>query len=71
MLKIKKFYSNKKVFITGHTGFKGSWLVSVLQEFGSKGTGYSLNDEKKRSYEKMVDFKKVNNIYGDVANFKK
>lgn len=71
MLKIKKFYSNKKVFITGHTGFKGSWLVSVLQEFGSKVTGYSLNDEKKRSYEKMVDFKKVNNIYGDVANFKK
>ena len=47
MLKIKKFYSNKKVFITGHTGFKGSWLVSVLQEFGSKVTGYSLNDEKK------------------------
>ena len=29
---LKKFWKNKKVFITGHTGFKGSWLNLLLQE---------------------------------------
>ena len=42
MKNIKSFYKNKKIFVTGHTGFKGSWLVSVLLKFGAKVTGYSL-----------------------------
>ena len=29
-LKFKKFYKRKKIFITGHTGFKGRWLVATL-----------------------------------------
>ena len=36
--------------------------------FGSKVTGFSMKDEKKRSYEKFVDYKKVNNIYGDILD---
>ena len=36
------FWRNKKVFITGHTGFKGSWLSLWLQELGAYVTGYAL-----------------------------
>ena len=36
------FWKNKKVFITGHTGFKGSWLSLWLQEMGAVVKGYSL-----------------------------
>ncbi len=71
MSKLKKFYKNKKVFITGHTGFKGSWLTAVLLKFGAQVTGFSLKDEKKKNYEKFINFKKIKNIYGDVSDFKK
>jgi len=36
------FWKNKKVFLTGHTGFKGSWLSLWLSSMGAKVTGYSL-----------------------------
>ena len=32
----------KRVFVTGHTGFKGSWLVMLLHRLGAKVTGYAL-----------------------------
>ena len=37
------FYKGKKVFVTGHTGFKGSWLCKILANAGAIVTGYSLN----------------------------
>lgn len=37
-----EFYKGKKVFITGHTGFKGSWLTKMLLMAGAEVTGYSL-----------------------------
>ena len=37
------FWKNKKVFLTGHTGFKGSWLTLVLNSLGAKVYGYALN----------------------------
>ncbi len=36
------FWKDKRVFITGHTGFKGAWLTLWLQKLGAKVTGYSL-----------------------------
>jgi len=39
----KNFWKNKKVFITGHTGFKGSWLTLILHSLGAKIAGYALN----------------------------
>ena len=36
------FYKNKKVFLTGHTGFKGTWLSRILILAGAEVTGYSL-----------------------------
>ncbi|MEG1619852.1 MAG: CDP-glucose 4,6-dehydratase [Eubacterium sp.] len=40
------FYKNKKVFITGHTGFKGSWLCHILKNEGAVIKGYSLRPEE-------------------------
>lgn len=37
------FYKGKKIFVTGHTGFKGSWLCKVLDTLGSEIIGYSLS----------------------------
>ena len=52
MEKISSFYKNKKVLVTGATGFKGSWLCSWLLQIGAKvyGTGYSPNQNKNLFY---------------------
>lgn len=39
----KKFWKDKRVFVTGHTGFKGSWLCLWLHALGARVTGYALN----------------------------
>ncbi|MEX2596370.1 MAG: hypothetical protein WEC59_05505, partial [Salibacteraceae bacterium] len=39
---LKKTFEGKKVFLTGHTGFKGSWLLLVLKALGAEVKGYSL-----------------------------
>ncbi len=46
----KKFWKNKKVFITGHTGFKGSWLTLILKVLGAKIYGYALNPISKPNF---------------------
>ena len=43
---LSKFWKGKKVFITGHTGFKGSWLAILLNMLGADIYGYSLKPEK-------------------------
>jgi CDP-glucose 4,6-dehydratase len=40
-----KIYKGKKVFVTGHTGFKGSWLIMMLHQFGAHVKGYALAPE--------------------------
>lgn len=37
-----KFYKNRNVLITGHTGFKGTWLSRILIDAGANVTGYAL-----------------------------
>ena len=44
---MNNFWKNKKVFITGHTGFKGSWLTLWLKKLGADVSGYSLKPKKK------------------------
>ena len=41
------FWKRKKVFVTGHTGFKGSWMIFFLQSLGCKVAGYSLTPKSK------------------------
>ena len=48
---LKKFV-NKKVLITGHTGFKGSWLTTIMSNSGAKIYGISLKPEKNSLFEK-------------------
>lgn len=40
---LKNFYSKKKVLVTGHTGFKGSWLAISLKELGDDVIVYALD----------------------------
>ena len=51
---LKKFWKNKRVFITGHTGFKGSWLCIMLNLLGSKIYGYSLKPKNKRLFKLLI-----------------
>ena len=44
---LSKFWKGKKVFLTGHTGFKGSWFSIFLNLLGAKVTGYSLRPSTK------------------------
>ena len=66
------FWHNKKVFITGHTGFKGSWLCLWLHRLGVNVTGYSLNPPTNPSLFKLARVEKlVDSITGDVRDGKK
>ena len=42
-------YKNRKVLITGHTGFKGSWLCKMLIQFGAEVSGYALAPDKEKN----------------------
>ena len=56
---LKNFWSSKKVFITGHTGFKGSWLSIILNSLNSEIHGYSLKPQKNSLYNKSKIEKKI------------
>ena len=68
---LSNFYSNKKVLITGHTGFKGSWLSLMLEELGSKIIGVSKEILKKPSLFQTIKFKNVDTNFCDVSHLKK
>ena len=55
---IKNFYRNKRIFITGHTGFKGMWLFLILRFFGATVKGYSLSLSKNDNFIFFRLFKK-------------
>ena len=55
----KKFWKNKKVLITGHTGFKGGWLSVILNLLGSKVSGFALNPEGKNNFFNSTKIKKI------------
>ena len=67
---LKNFYKGKKILVTGHTGFKGSWLTACLLELDAKIMGFSKNDEKIKNYKKICYHNKVKNVYSDITNFK-
>ena len=42
---LKSTYSDKKIFLTGHTGFKGAWLLKILSMLGANVKGFALAPE--------------------------
>ena len=66
------FYRGKKVFVTGHTGFKGTWLCKMLINAGAEVTGYSRGTKKEYSLFDMSQIgKNVNSVYGDIRDYEK
>jgi len=65
-----KFWENKKVLITGHTGFKGSWLCIYLYFLGAKIIGYSLKPNKNQKLFEILKIRKfiLKNYYGNIQN---
>lgn len=64
------FYKNKKVLVTGHTGFKGAWLCNILKLAGAEVTGYSLEPPTDPSMFDITGIgKKINSVIGDVRDF--
>ena len=69
MLK-RSFWQHRKVFITGHTGFKGSWLSLWLDAMGAHVTGYALNPPTEPSlFEQAKVGAYIRSIHGDVRDF--
>ncbi len=66
------FYKGKKVFITGHTGFKGSWLSKIMIMAGAQVTGYSLEASTTPNLFDLLGLQnKMNSIIGDIRDLQK
>jgi CDP-glucose 4,6-dehydratase len=63
-------YQNKTVLVTGHTGFKGSWLVLWLNKMGAKVIGYSLESPTEPNHMELLDLDIVS-IIGDIRDLEK
>ena len=69
----RNFWRGKRVFVTGHTGFKGTWLAKMLTLLGAEVTGYALRpltEEGQRVYEQL-ELGTLSDIDGDIRDFEK
>ena len=62
-------FRGKKVLVTGHTGFKGSWLSLYLKGMGARIFGYALEPKYKSMFNAVKLDSEVENYYGDIRNF--
>jgi CDP-glucose 4,6-dehydratase len=66
------FWKDKKVFITGHTGFKGSWMCRVLLNFGAQVFGYSLPAPTNPNLYSLAELEnKISGTLADIRDFEK
>lgn len=65
----KSFWKDKKVLITGHTGFKGSWMCEVLRLLEADVTGYALNHPTEENLFSLCKIDKhMNSVIGDIRD---
>ncbi len=64
-------FKNKKVFLTGHTGFKGTWMTIWLELLGAKVKGYALKPEMPSLFNYVKGNLKVESVISDIRNKKK
>ena len=65
-----EFYRGKKVFITGHTGFKGSWLCRLLVNTGADVTGYALRPPTDPALFEIAKLdKQMHSVIGDIRDY--
>ena len=65
-----EFYRGKRVFVTGHTGFKGSWLCKMLLMAGAEVTGYSLQPPTQPNLFSIAGVEdKMHSVIGDIRDF--
>jgi len=72
--KLKQFYKNKKVLVTGNTGFKGIWLFLILKFFGAKIKGYSLpliKDDNFIFFKILRKYLNKDTVYGNILDYNK
>lgn len=68
---MKNFFKDKTVLITGHTGFKGSWLSEILVNWDCNVIGYSLNAPTTPNLYNLLNLdNQINSIIGDIQDFK-
>lgn len=69
-MQLVPFFKNKRLLITGHTGFKGSWLAQILLNFGAKVCGYSLEPDTNPNLFHVLNLKsELEHHIADVRNF--
>lgn len=72
LMKRHSFWKNRRVFITGHTGFKGSWFSLWLASLGARITGYALPPEGDNPlFETIGADKDVSTVWGDIRDFER
>ncbi len=70
MDELKKFFARKKILITGHTGFKGGWLASVLHRWGADVSGISLLPDTTPNLFDLVGLREnIRNHFADIRDF--
>ncbi len=68
---LRAFYQNRKVFVTGHTGFKGTWLCMLLKHLGASVYGYSLAPSKQENIFDILNISdSIHHTVGDVRDSK-
>ena len=70
--KLAKYYAGKRVFVTGHTGFKGAWMLALLKQLGAEVKGYALQPEHDDDLYNIIKHQlKTESIIDDIRNFER